>query len=109
MGLAPLDHNLSHASIDTNFVPTLLTTYQLYDLARNRLVTSEELWLMHDWPVPGLVSPDLARTFPYVIDDMPIGHGRKLIGNSMHVASMGCLGLCMLGFVPKCVPSGSSS
>ena len=68
----------------------------LVDLVGQRDVQVPELFLIQGFPYPALVSKDDAQGFPFVCTDfLPETKLKQMLGNTMHLSSVGDI----LGFM----------
>ena len=91
-----LDVTEGFDSIRISRLPRLTKSSLLWDLVKGRLLVSEEYWLAMGWPVPGVVPKDVLKDYPHNLDALTFGQQRMLMGNGMHVVSMGCVSYWMM-------------
>eukprot|EP00959_Pyramimonas_sp_CCMP1952_P227728 4761409-Pyramimonas_sp.AAC.1 len=48
------------------------------------------------WPVPGVVPKSAITCYPHDLNAVSFSHRRLLMGNGMHVVSMGCASYWMM-------------
>ncbi|CAK0851243.1 unnamed protein product, partial [Prorocentrum cordatum] len=77
-------------------MPRLTKGSLLWDLVRERLLVPEEYWIAMGWPVPGVVPKSAIRCYPHDLNAVSFSHHRMLMGNGMHVVSMGCVSYWMM-------------
>ena len=80
-----------------DYIPRLCTGTIVWELVKDRLLTSEELWLSMGWPVPGLLPADCTSDFPHAqFTDFTRRQHSVLLGNSVHVHMAGAVVLSAL-------------
>ena len=83
-------------SVSSLMCPCLLRHTHLVDLVGQRDVQVPELFLIQGFPHPALVSKDDAKGFPFVCTDfLPETKLKQMLGNTMHLSSVGDI----LGFM----------
>ena len=80
--------------VDSETMPTLLTRSELFDMVSNRKLLVPELFLVQGYPHPELVRVVDVPFFPFVVsylENLPVRHATKLLGNGMHLQAVGSM------------------
>ena len=87
--------------------PALLRASVLHDLVNDRPVLPLEHFLIHAFPVPGLVPPEFSVDFPFpgVLQTLSDTEVRKLTGNGMHLCAVGSQLMWLLAVARLTLPA----
>ena len=89
---------------DSETMPTLLTRSELFDMVSYRKLLAPELFLVQGYPHPELVRAVDVPFFPFLVsylENLPVRHATKLLGNGMHLQAVGSMILHILANTTK--------
>ena len=89
---------------DSETMPTLLTRSALFDMVSNRQLLVPKLFLVQGYPHPELVRDVDVPFFPFLVsylENLPVTHATKLLGNGMHLQAVGSMILHILANTTK--------